>query len=60
MWIDTQAQGRSHAFWGSLNYLYGGSSGFPLASHFALSESIFDLIPGPPLCVHSSFNHDRF
>ena len=48
-------------FGGSLNYLYGGSSsGFPLARHFALSESIFDLTQGPPLCVHSSFNHDGF
>lgn len=60
MRIDT-GPGRSHAFWGQFELLIWGqffwvSSG----SRFALSESIFDLTQGPPLCVRSSFNHDGF
>ena len=38
----------------------GGSSGFPLASHLAVSgfKSIIDLAKGPPMCAHASFSQD--
>ena len=47
---------------GHLNFLWGISSGFPLANHAALcgSESIFGISQGPPLCAHTSLSQDGF
>lgn len=38
----------------------GGSSGFPLASHLAVSgfKSIIDLAKGSPMCARASFSQD--
>ena len=71
MWIDThgQAQKRvtsSWLIWDSyMRYnwvIWGSSSEFPLANHLALpvSDSIFGLIQGPPLCADASLSQNGF
>ena len=47
---------------GSLNYFYGGTSGFPLANpfDFPASEFIFATSQHPWMCVYTSFSQDGF
>jgi hypothetical protein len=67
MWTDTQAGSEREICWAAPwwwfeSLLWGMSSWFPLAHHFASPgpESAFGVSQGPPLCVCPSLNQDGF
>ena len=53
---------RVTSLWLFKSFIWGSSSGFPLANHLTLpgSESTFGLTQGPPLCMCTSLSQDGF